>query len=359
MVPSALPLNFSIVIPTYNGAQRLPGLFACLDRCWHWCQNQDPVMTWEVIVVDNGSQDETRQVVEQYQNQWADRGRDRTNPPQPWESGPSAPIHPGEPLPLVRYAFEPQPGAAHARQRGVTLAQAEWIGFLDDDNWPEPDWIGAALAFAQAHPRTGAIGSQIHGAFATPPPPELDPLLPYLAIVERGDRPLEYLPQKKLLPPSAGLVVRRSVWLTCLPHRLRLTGRTATSMLTAEDLEALAHILRHGWQVWYNPAMVIHHQIPPWRLQASYLLPFFQGIGLSRHVTRILSVPPWQRPLWFGLYIANDLRRILRLLLSHGLPRRSNLVARCYLTLYGYSLLSPFYLGWQGIRSGGRRRSSP
>uniref|UniRef100_A0ACD5GQF4 Glycosyltransferase n=1 Tax=Desertifilum tharense IPPAS B-1220 TaxID=1781255 RepID=A0ACD5GQF4_9CYAN len=35
----------------------------------------------------------------------------------------------------LRYCFEPEQGAAFARQKAVEEAQGELIGFLDDDNW--------------------------------------------------------------------------------------------------------------------------------------------------------------------------------------------------------------------------------
>jgi hypothetical protein len=45
-----------------------------------------------------------------------------------------------------------------------------------------------------------------------------------------------------MLPPSAGLVVRRQAWLECVPEKTILNGRTQDNFLTGEDIEALAYI---------------------------------------------------------------------------------------------------------------------
>lgn len=319
-------VDLTVAIPTYNGAKRLPEV---LDRLRIACETltadasdaQD--FSWEVIVVDNNSTDETATVVRAYQGNW----------PQD--------------CPL-RYCFESQQGAGFARRRAFTEAKGTLIGFLDDDNIPAPDWVAAAFAFALEHPNAGAYGSRIRPDFEVTPPENFQRLTPFLAITERGSQPLRYEPQQKVLPPSAGLVVRKQAWLESVPPQLILTGRTSGTWLTGEDLEMLAHIQAKGWEIWYNPAMQIDHKIPQWRLDREYLIPFFRGIGLSRYVTRMLSVKPWQRPIATLAYTINDLRKIVFHLLKHGFRVQSDLIAACEMQLFVSSLASPFYLWKNG-----------
>lgn len=47
-------MNFTIAIPTYNGAKRLPNVFNALQH-----QRVVPGLVWEVLVVDNNSLDHT------------------------------------------------------------------------------------------------------------------------------------------------------------------------------------------------------------------------------------------------------------------------------------------------------------
>jgi hypothetical protein len=94
--------------------------------------------------------------------------------------------------------------------------------------------------------------------------------------------------------------------------------------------------------------MQIDHKIPHWRLEREYLIPFFRGIGLSRYVTRMLSVKPWQRPVATVAYMTNDLRKITFHLLRHGVKVQSDLIAACEMELFISSLISPFYLWKHG-----------
>ncbi len=309
-------LDFSIVICTYNGEHRLPDVLNCL-----MAQSGVKRLAWEVIVVDNNSTDGTAQVVETFRQQWP---RD---------------------VPL-RYAVESRQGAGYARQHGIQIARSPLVGFLDDDNHPSLGWVTAAYQFGQAHPQAGAYGSRIQGDFEVAPPPNFDRIGAMLALTERGSEPLLYTPRNKILPPSAGLVVRRQAWLTSVPESLSLADAIGFRA-AGEDLEVVLYIQRHGWEIWYNPAMRMHHKIPGSRLQRDYLLLLFRGIGLSRHRTRMLSLTPWQRPLMMPLYLANDLRKILRHLLTYRTAVITDTVTACEMTLYLYSLVSPVYIWWR------------
>lgn len=318
-----MSIDFTVAIPTYNGEQRLPEVLEKLRECGWESDRLLPNLTWEIIIVDNNSSDRTAEVVQTFQTHWL-------------------PKYP------LKYYFEPQQGAAFARRRAIQAAQGELIGFLDDDNLPAADWIIAAFLFAQDRPQVGAFGSQIHPLYETPPPENFERIAPFLAITERGSLPLKYQPSQKLLPPSAGLVVRRNAWLNSVPPNPILTGRTNQSMLTSEDLEMLSWMQHAGWEIWYNPAMQVGHKIPSSRLSRDYLIPFFQGIGLSRYVTRMFGFKSWQKPLALFAYTINDLRKILFHLLKHGTEVNRDLVAACELQLFLSSLASPIYLWKNG-----------
>jgi glycosyltransferase involved in cell wall biosynthesis len=311
-------LDFTVAIPTYNGASRLPELLTRLQN-----QLDTEHFNWEIIVVDNNSIDNTAKVVQSYQESWQY----------------SYPL---------KYYFEPKQGAAYARKLAIKEAKGKLIGFLDDDNYPELNWVAAAYAFGQKYPKVGAYGSQIHAEWEVKPPANFERIAPFLAITERGNIPLLYEAKKKLLPPSAGLVVRQKAWLESVPSLSILTGRVTGNMLTSEDLEMLSYIQNAGWEIWYNPEMEIYHQIPHWRLNKDYLIPFFQGIGLSRYVTRMVNVKPWAKPIAFLLYMLNDLRKIILHLLRYRLEIKTDVVAACEMQLFVSSLISPFYLWKNG-----------
>ncbi|MDV3350447.1 glycosyltransferase family 2 protein [Leptolyngbyaceae cyanobacterium CCMR0082] len=318
--PEKVGLDFSIAIPTYNGAQRLAPVLESL----RWQLNAHD-LSWEIIIVDNNSTDNTADIVQKYQQQWDQK----------------APL---------RYAFESKQGAAYARQKAIKIATSPLIGFLDDDTLPDMTWLSSAYRFAKKHPEAGVIASRIRGSFETKPPKNFERIAALLALTERGSEPLMYVPQQKVIPPSAGMVVRRQAWLENVPEELVLTGRTGTSMLTGEDTESILHIQRAGWEIWYNPQMRLQHQIPSSRLTRQYLQKLCRGIGLSRYRTRMLSTSPWQRPTMLCLYVMNDIRKILRHCLRYRQEVIYDDVASCELTLYTASLISPFFMAKRSIK---------
>ena len=311
-------IDFTVAIPTYNGENRLPELLGRLQK-----QINTEDISWEIIVIDNNSNDNTAKLIRDYQATWE------------------------YPFPL-KYLLETNQGAAYARQRAINEANSELIGFLDDDNYPVSNWVEKAYHFGQNNPRTGAFASQIHPNWEIEPPDNFQQIAPFLAITERGNLPLVYQPQKKLLPPSAGLVVRRQAWLESVPKKSILTGRVTGNMLTGEDLETLSYIQKAGWEIWYNPEMEIYHQIPQWRLQKEYLLPFFRGIGLSRYVTRMINIQPWVKPIAFIAYMLNDLKKIFLHLCKYRFKIKTELLPACQMQLFVSSFISPFYLWKQG-----------
>ncbi|MEO0540980.1 MAG: hormogonium polysaccharide biosynthesis glycosyltransferase HpsE [Cyanobacteria bacterium P01_A01_bin.105] len=315
-LPDQVCLDFTVVIPTYNGARRLPAVLDCL--CWQLGLSD---LGWEVIVVDNNSTDATAEVVRRYQTDW------------PTGS-------------TLRYVFEPRQGAGNARTCGIHAANSELVGFLDDDNLPGLTWVQAAYRFGQDNPRVGVYGSRIQGDFETTPPRHFERISSLLALTERGSGPIPYLPERKVLPPGAGLVVRRQAWLDHVPHDLVMTQKIGQRE-AGEDLEVVLHIQKAGWEVWYNPHMRVAHRIPRQRLTRQYLVTLCRGIGLSRCHTRMLSVRWWQRPVMLLVYMANDVRKILAHLLRYRWLAVEDTVTACELALYWYSLLSPFFMAYR------------
>lgn len=308
-------VDFSVVIPTYNGETRLPKVLEKLQN-----QTVAEHIKWEIIVVDNNSTDGTAKLIQEYQVNW------------------------NEYVPL-RYCFEAEQGFPFARQRAIKEAKGELIGFIDDDNLPVNNWVQAAYSFAQEYPQAGAYSSRIYGAFETTPSEELKQITFYLAVIDRGSEPLMYEPSKKGLPPGAGLVVRRDVWNRCVPSRLFLVGRAGSSFMAAgEDAEALLHIHKSGWQIWYNPAMEIQHVIPSWRLEKTYLMRLMRSIGLGRFHLRMLLLYQWQRPFAFFVYLINDLRKLILHFIRYRKVLQSEVVAACEMERLIGTLISPFYL---------------
>ncbi|MGB7086882.1 MAG: hormogonium polysaccharide biosynthesis glycosyltransferase HpsE [Phormidesmis sp.] len=307
-------VDFTVAIPTYNGAQRLPQLLENLRS-----QTGTDQFSWAVLVVDNNSTDDTAEVVRRCQAEWS------------------------ETSPSLHYAFAQQQGAAFARVKAMEVAQSDWVGFLDDDVIPDPDWIASAYAFSQSHPHVGAYGGQIHGAFEIDPPQNFNRIQSFLAIRERGSTPHRYDPDTLNLPPSAAWVVRKQAWEENVPDRPKLGGRANGSMVQGDDYEPLLYMHKAGWEIWYNPAMHVAHQIPKKRLERGYLTALSRGCGLCICPLRMVNAEAWQRPLIFTKLIFSNLRRVVLHWLKYRNQIQTDLVAACEMEFFMGSFVSPFY----------------
>lgn len=112
------PRLVSVVIPTYN-REKIVG--AAIDSVLR--QTHSPV---EVIVVDDGSSDRTREIVEAY----------------------------GDP---VRYVYQRNSGVATARNTGLRLARGEFIALLDSDDEWFPWKLEAQVAVLDRYPDVGMV----------------------------------------------------------------------------------------------------------------------------------------------------------------------------------------------------------
>jgi glycosyltransferase involved in cell wall biosynthesis len=310
-------LDITVAIRVYNGATRLP---AMLDRLRSQIQLES--VSWEVLIVDNNSTDNTADVVRDYQSSWISQCQ-------------------------LRYVFEPQQGAAIARRRAIHEASGQIIAFLDDDNLPTPNWVVAAHTFAQMHPKAGAYGSRILPDYEVEPPQNFQRISHYLPTMERKNA-FRYDSYKRGLPVGAGLVIRKQVWLDHVTDQIVQGPVGKGFFLKGEETEALSYIKQSSWEIWYNPEMTIVHKIPKWRLERDYLVNFFRVIGLSQHRFRMLRFRPWQRPFMFPLLMLNDLRKIALHFLQHRGTLKADVVAACEMEFFLGRLVSPFHI-WKNL----------
>ncbi|MEQ9551481.1 MAG: hormogonium polysaccharide biosynthesis glycosyltransferase HpsE [Coleofasciculus sp. G3-WIS-01] len=309
-------VDFTVAVRTYNGAKRLPAL---IDRLRSQVDTDN--ISWEIVIIDNNSTDNTATLIQDYQSNWSQ----------------AYPLH---------YYFEPKQGASIARKRAIQEAQASLIGFLDDDNLPELNWVVAAYSFGQSHPQAGAYGGQIHGEFEREPPENFSKIAVYFAIIERGKKAFNYNNHKqKVLPPGAGLVIRKQAWLESVPDDLLLSGPQGRSISAkGEDMEILSYLQNAGWEIWYNPDMHIYHTIPAWRIEREYLILLVGSSGLTRHHIRMIRLKSWQRPLAFFAYLANDFRKLITYYLKNYKVLNTDIIVACEMKLLATILISPFYM---------------
>jgi glycosyltransferase involved in cell wall biosynthesis len=117
IIRSVEVLQISVIIPTYNRAKYV--IKAVNSVLSQTCRNP------EIIVVDDGSSDETRKALAPYSDK-------------------------------IRYIYQDNSGVSSARNRGILEAQGDWIAFLDsDDEWLS-GYLYAQMRSIRRYPRAVA-----------------------------------------------------------------------------------------------------------------------------------------------------------------------------------------------------------
>jgi glycosyltransferase involved in cell wall biosynthesis len=279
--PSGAPV-LSVVLSTYNRAVMLSDAVRALlavDR------DSPP---HEIIVVDNNSADETRPVVEALLRQAGGR---------------------------LRYAFEPEQGLSHARNRGIADARGRYVAFTDDDVRVEPGWVRATVAAFERHPEADFVGGRVLPDWPSAPPEWLaDRTWGHwapLALVDYGDTGFVTSAQRPFTFVGANMAYRREVFAEFGGFDPRFQHAPG-SVSSVEDHAFELRLYQAGRRGWYEPSMVMQAAVQPDRLTRAYhrrwardhgralmrMLPsghYFDAGGLPRAdapgARRLLNVP--------------------------------------------------------------------
>jgi len=235
----------SIIIATRNRAGSLRKMLATLDRV------QLPLVGAEVIVVDNGSNDETPQILAD----WEKAGRARQ-----------------------RLRVE-QPGKSRALNAVIRTAQGEILAFLDDDVVVHPSYLVELWDYFATHDCAAAQGAVLWPP-GTDDDPSLRPLLKrYQSCIVRADLPTDALPYSLR---GANMAVRRSVFKMIglfLDERL---GPGAAGF--SEDDELADRIRALGGWIGYARAAQVIHEVDNARLTEDYFRERHRRQGRSRFI---------------------------------------------------------------------------
>jgi glycosyltransferase involved in cell wall biosynthesis len=211
-------------------------------------------LRWELLLVDNGSSDNTAEVAMSF--------------------------HPRLP---IRVAREDAAGLSHARNRGVAEARGDYICWTDDDVLIDRDWLATyAEAFAR-HPEAAVFGGEIIPVLEAPTPPWFArfagqwPLTTLLAQRNYGDQPVPLSFEKAVVPWGANFAVR-----TAEQRAVNYEPGLGVSPLqkrVGEEAEAVFRIMKRGATGWWVPGARVRHIIPVKRQTWRYVYEYFLSYG--------------------------------------------------------------------------------
>ncbi len=215
-----MSIHYSIVIPTYNRMDVLPEVLAALET-------QVDAPPFEVIVVDDGSTDETRTFLN--------------------ERSASCP---------TRVLEQENQGPGVARNHGVAEARGTWVAFLGDDTVPSTGWLATHDRARAQRPNAETLA--VIGYTAWHRRMRLNPFLRYIneyglqfgyALIENPeDVPFNFF-------YTSNLTLSRTL-LLAEPFDVRFP------YAAWEDTELSYRLEKRGLRLIYEPAATVEHDHP-------------------------------------------------------------------------------------------------
>lgn len=200
----------------------------------------------DVLVVDNASTDNSRDVVEEFVQRRLKR---------------------------FRYVHEDRLGLSYARNRGLRTSTADVVAFLDDDAIPREDWLQATIDGYQSGDNIGAVGGQVLLAFPVGtrlPSWFRKPLYHYFSHREFGGDTLVESRTTVDDPYGANISFLRTLALSLGGFNVKL-GRQGKKLLAGEETQLCKEIRESGYRVLLQPKSMVDHFIPPGRISLGYL----------------------------------------------------------------------------------------
>jgi glycosyltransferase involved in cell wall biosynthesis len=246
----------SIVIPTLNRSHLLETTLTSIFT------QQMEAPFFEVIVVDNGSVDATREVCETFSVRY-------TN---------------------FVYCYDKMPGQLTGRHRGLELSSGKILAYLDDDVVLNSSWIANLLTVVRKYPNIAIFGGPSVPAYGSTPPDWVKSFwqkTPYggamclpLSLIDLGPNELEIDP---LYVFGLNFAIKRNELIRlkgfhpdCIPSHLQKFQGDGETGLAIKARQCHVKAL-------YSPSLSLSHQIPTERLTVNFFKKwsFYNGVCQS------------------------------------------------------------------------------
>jgi glycosyltransferase involved in cell wall biosynthesis len=239
----------TVVICTRDRAARLSNVLSSFENLI-----VPTGLSWEICVVDNGSSDNTADVVAGFATR----------------------------LP-VRCVREEAAGLSNARNRGVAEAKGRYICWTDDDVELDERWLAAYAEAFERHPEAAVFGGRILPKLESPTPRWFTalasrwPLTTMLAARDFGDEIMPLTFDGGRVPWGANFAIRAEEQrqagydpnLGVSPSQRRL----------GEEAEVVFKIMSAGGVGWWVPGAKVRHIIPSSRQSRAYMRHYFAASG--------------------------------------------------------------------------------
>jgi GT2 family glycosyltransferase len=271
-----IKIIYSIIIVNFNDSKLITNCLKSIAK--------NIFKDLEIIIIDNGSTNETRSTIEQITKKY--------------------------PFPVKSIFLKKNLGPAKARNLGVKIAKGKYLGFLDNDTEVDPKWIFEANKIFIKYPKVASIQCKLlqiknknkfdylgeylsNFGF-------LVPLVPYNSIDNKDHQPL----QKILAAKSAGMFIRKNVFK-------KINGFDEKYFIFLEETDLGWHVWLHNFEVVTCPSSIVYHHFSSTKNLVS---PDFNNFLVRFHGTKnyiytliknlstknLIKILPIHIILWFG-----------------------------------------------------------
>lgn len=247
-------MKVSVIIPTYNRAASLQN---CMNSLLRLKNNKND---FEIIVIDNGSTDATRQII----NDFLLKHPDFT----------------------IRYFQENMPGLLSGRHKGASVAAGDILCFIDDDVQVSSGWMQTILEVMNNRKDIMFLTGPNLPFYESYPPQWLDyfwkkvkygKICGWLSLSDFGSEVHEIHPNYVW---GLNFIVRKSAFLSLggfhpdnIPSQYQMFQGDGETGLTRKGAQA-------GMKALYHPGALVYHEVPASRLTYEYFdkRAYYQGI---------------------------------------------------------------------------------
>ncbi len=227
----------SVILKTRNGATTIGQTLQSLAH------NAPPSRGWELVVVDNGSTDNSVEIV----RSWQDR------------------------LP-IKLVTEPREGRAHAMNAGIAAASGDLIVFTDDDVAFVLSWLASWESTTDRYPDLALFGGAIEPRFKSAPPTWMQGDVVAMAICFGATCPGR--PEGPIIGHiwsdvfGGNIAIRRSV----VDAGLMLDPIKIPAHLPAEETDLIYRAAKAGFCSGFVPQARVFHLVPPAHVRLIYIV---------------------------------------------------------------------------------------
>ena len=246
----------SVVICCYNSASRITTVLEYLSN-----QEINHPIPWEVVLVDNASDDETTVAAR-----------------RAWKSD-IIPLH---------IVIEPKKGLSNARRKGIQESHYEFVSFIDDDNWVNTRWIEGVYSSMKNNPDVALVGGRGEAVFEKEEPEWFGRFQQSFAVGPQAAADGIMKDADSFLY-GAGLVLRKSVWDKIIDRgfEFQLSGRTGKMIASGEDSEMCYAIKLAGYDLYYDSTLTFKHYMSEGRMSVPYLIRLAGSFGKASVITNM------------------------------------------------------------------------